>query len=173
MWKRISLRVRIYVILAALVFTTFMGGLIMVWYTHRMQTLLTHLIDRNVAAFQAAEALETALVNQKGFVSYYFLDGDPDWLRKLERYRQVFKERLNLARSLVQTGHQEQAIGRIEREYREYIDAKDIVIAYYMAGERDKGARLHRKVRGRFFKILELCQDYKALHTEKIEQVRI
>jgi len=172
MWKRISLRVRIYVILAALVFTTFMGGLIMVWYTHRMQTLLTHLIDRNVAAFQAAEALETALVNQKGFVSYYFLDGDPDWLRKLERYRQVFKERLNLARSLVQTGHQEQAIGRIEREYREYIDAKDIVIAYYMAGERDKGARLHRKVRGRFFKILELCQDYKALHTEKIEQVR-
>ena len=172
MWKRISLRVRIYVILAALVFTTFMGGVIMMWYTHQMQTLLTYIVDRNVAAFQAAEALETALVNQKGFVSYYFLDGDPDWLRQLGRYRQIFQERLNQVRSLVETRKQEEAIDRIETEYRQYIDAKDKVIAYYKAGERDAGARLHSKMRDRFFKILELCQDYKKLHTEKIKQVR-
>ena len=67
----------------------------MVWYTYRMQSLLNHMIDKNVAAFQAAEALEIALVNQKGFVSYYFLDGDPDWLRQLGEYRQIFRERLN------------------------------------------------------------------------------
>jgi hypothetical protein len=51
-------------------------------------------ISKNIATFYAAEGLEVALVNQKGFVSYYFLDGDPDWLRQLGEYRQIFKERL-------------------------------------------------------------------------------
>jgi hypothetical protein len=48
-----------------------------------MQALLTNVVDKNVVAFQTAEALETALINQKGFVSYYFLDGDPEWLKQL------------------------------------------------------------------------------------------
>ena len=95
MWNKINIRTRIYVILTALVCITMVGGFVMVWYTYRMQSLLNHMIDKNVAAFQAAEALEIALVNQKGFVSYYFLDGDPDWLRQLGEYRQIFRERLN------------------------------------------------------------------------------
>ena len=33
--------------------------------------------------------METALVNQKGFVSYYFLDGNPDWLIELGEYKAV------------------------------------------------------------------------------------
>ncbi len=144
MWKRISLRARIYAILTALVFITLVGGSVTVWYTYRMQALLTHMIDRNIAAFQTAAALEAALVNQKGFVSYYFLDGDPDWLRQLGEYRQIFKEKLNEARSLVDTEEQNEAIKRIESEYTWYINSKDQVIAHYKAGERKIGARLHR-----------------------------
>ena len=90
----ISLRTRIYLLLTSLVLVTIMGGLVMVWYTYRMEGLLTNIISKNMATFYAAEGLEIALVNQKGFVSYYFLDGDPDWLRQLGEYRQVFKERL-------------------------------------------------------------------------------
>ncbi len=173
MWKRISLRVRIYVILTALVFITLLGGSVTVWYTYRMQTLLSHMIDRNIAAFQVAEALEAALVNQKGFVSYYFLDGDPDWLRQLGEYRQIFKENLNQARSLVDTEEQKLALNRIESEYTRYIESKDQVIAHYKAGERKIGARLHKEVRDRFFKILELCEAYKGFQTEKIRQARV
>lgn len=83
----VSLRSRLYAILTSLVLLTVMGGLVMVWYTYRIDRLLGTIIERNMAAYQAAEALETALVNQKGFVSYYFLDGDPDWLRQLGEYR--------------------------------------------------------------------------------------
>ncbi|MCD4716762.1 MAG: MCP four helix bundle domain-containing protein, partial [Desulfobacterales bacterium] len=172
MWKRISLRVRIYVILTSLVFITLVGGSVTVWYTYRMQALLTHMIDRNIAAFQVAEALETALVNQKGFVSYYFLDGDPDWLRQLGEYRQIFKEKLNEARSLIDTEEQKEAIKRIESEYTRYISSKDQVIAHYKAGERKKGARLHKEVRDRFFKILDLCEAYKSFQTERIKEAR-
>jgi signal transduction histidine kinase len=172
MWKRISLRARIYVILTSLVFITLVGGSVTVWYTYRMQALLTHMINRNIAAFQTAAALEAALVNQKGFVSYYFLDGDPDWLRQLGEYRQIFKEKLNEARSLVDTEEQNEAIKRIESEYTWYINSKDQVIAHYKAGERKIGARLHREVRDRFFKILDLCESYKGFQTERIREAR-
>ncbi|RLC28544.1 MAG: histidine kinase, partial [Deltaproteobacteria bacterium] len=59
-----------------------------------------------MAAYQAAEALETALVNQKGFVSYYFLDGDPDWLRQLGEYRQIFRQSLETSRRLAENREQ-------------------------------------------------------------------
>ena len=55
MWKGITLRGRIYTILTALVFITLMGGLVMIWYTYRMEGLLTSIIDKNLAAYQAAE----------------------------------------------------------------------------------------------------------------------
>lgn len=142
----------------------------MVWYTYRMEGLLTHIIGRNIATFQAAEALEAALVNQKGFVSYYFLDGDPDWLKKLGEYRQIFNDRLKEARSLVETESQKEHIQRIESEYIKYITLKDQVIAHYQAGERKTGAELHKNVRSHFFKILELSEEYKNLHKQRIKQ---
>ena len=93
MWNIISLRTRIYLILVGLVLITLMGGIVMTSYTYRMETLLNSIISKYLSAFQTAEALEIALVNQKGFVSYYFIDADPDWLRQLGEYRQIFKER--------------------------------------------------------------------------------
>jgi hypothetical protein len=65
-WRKINVRVRIYTVLTALVVITLAGGLIMVWYTYRMENLLSDLVDKNLAAYQAAEALESALVHQKG-----------------------------------------------------------------------------------------------------------
>jgi C4-dicarboxylate-specific signal transduction histidine kinase len=148
------------------------GGFVMVWYTYRIQGLLNHIIDKNVAAFQAAEALEIALVNQKGFVSYNFLDGDPDWLRQRGEYRQIFRERLNDARSFAENKREKEAIDLIDSEYNQYITLKDQVIAYYKRGEREAGATLHQKMRNRFFKILDLCEEYKNIHTEGIARVR-
>jgi len=140
----------------------------MVWYTYKIEGLLTSIIDKNLAAYQAAQELETALVNQKGFVSYYFLDSDPEWLRKLGEYRQIFKERLNQVRRLVNSEQQKKTVDRISLEYGQYIIAKDRVIALYKAGEYKAGAKLHQKVRKRFFTILDLCSQYKNIHTKSI-----
>ncbi len=168
MWNRISLRSRIYIILAALVFLTALGGLIQVWYTYRVQGVLDDIIDKDIAAFQSAEALEHALVNQKGFVSYYFMDADPEWLRKLGEYRQIFKQKLSEGLARSDTPLQKQAVNQINDEYQSYIEEKDRVIAYYMAGNKAEGLRLHEKVRKRYFKILELCEAYKDFHRRKI-----
>lgn len=167
-----NLRTRIYLLLTALVLVTLMGGLVMVWYTYRMEGLLTHIISKNIAAFYAAEGLEIALVNQKGFVSYYFLDGDPDWLRQLGEHRQVFKERLKEAKALAQNEPQMEAISQIEGEYGRYALFKDQVILHYKEGDRESGARLHKEARNQFFRIFDFCEEYKTLHRETIEQAR-
>ena len=69
MWKNLSLRTRILVLLVALVLTTIGGGLVTLWHNESMDSLLTSLIDKTVASYQAAEELETALLQQKGYLT--------------------------------------------------------------------------------------------------------
>ena len=125
MWNQITLRIRICLLLAALISVTLLGGIITIWYSYRMEILLTKVIDRDIAAIQSAESLEIALVNQKGFLSYYFLDNDPEWLRRLGEARQVFKERMEKAGSIAETNEEKEALRRIESEYVRYITVKD------------------------------------------------
>jgi len=172
MWQKISLRTRIYFILIALAFITIAGGLVMVWYTYRMENLLTSLTEKDLAAFETAEALETALSNQKGFVSYYFIEGDPEWLRQLGEYRQLFRERLDDALQTAAGAAERTALERIKAEYTRYITIKDRVIDHYQRGEREAGAILHRQARDAFFAVLKLCEKYRDIHKERILTAR-
>lgn len=168
MWNKISLSNRIYFLLCSLVLVTSAGGMILVWYTYHIDERLTSIIDKNLGAYHAAVGLEAALVNQKGFVSYYLLDSDPDWLEQLGTYRQIFKERLRTARALVEDGRQREAINRIAAEYTRYITIKDHVISYYEIGEQNAAAELQPLSRKMFFNILYLCENYKDSHMAKI-----
>ena len=172
MWNRINLRMRIYVVLITLILITLAGGVIMVWYTYRIQEIMTTIIDKNVAAFQSAEELEIALINQKGFVSYYFLDKDPEWLKRLAEYRRIFKERLSEVRLHIETKPQKDAIEKIESEYLQYISSKDQVIKYYMDGSLNIGTQLHKEVRDHFFKVLKLTDDFKEVLLTQIREAR-
>lgn len=170
MGKPVSLRIRVYTILSMLVVITFLGSMMTVWYTFRMEEMLMSITEKHLRTFQTAESLETALVNQKGFVSYFFLDGDPEWLRQLGEYRQIFKERLGAAKQLADTDIQVETIDRIDHEYSAYISAKDRVIAYYKDGDKENGPKLHKEVRYLFFTILDLCEQYKQMQVERIHK---
>jgi signal transduction histidine kinase len=172
MWTKLGLRRRIYSLLLAVVAMTLVGAIVLIWYTYRMEALLSDIAEKHITAFKSAEALETALANQKGFVSYYFIDNDPMWLRQLGEYRQIFRQRLGEARQVAGDAQQRAIIDRIEDEYNRYVDAKDRVITHYKAGRIEHGARLHQTVRRNFFNILELCEEYKALHTGRILEAR-
>jgi len=171
-YQKMSLRIRIYIILIALVFITMAGGIVTVWYTYRMEHLLTSITEKDIAAFQTAEALESALVNQKGFVSYYFIEGDPEWLRQLDEFRQIFKERLNDALHMAESEREREALYQIKAGYTRYITTKDHVISYYQEGKREAGTILHRQVRDLFFTVLEFCDKYKNIHEGRILQAK-
>lgn len=171
-WVKFNLRTRIYLLLIGLLVIAVSSAGVMVWYTYRMQGLFEEIIEHNLAAFESAAALEIALVNQKGFVTYYFLDGDPDWLERFNQYRKVFHERLTKAQTLAASTEQKRAIDRIAEDYNNYMQLKDQVIELYQKGERDKGIELHRTVRQFFFDMIALCEDYKDGQLKKIREAR-
>jgi signal transduction histidine kinase len=172
MWRRLSLGRRVYSLLVALVFVAAAGGATMLIYIGRMDRLLTAIIDDDTAAFEAAQALENALINQRGFVTYYFLDGDPEWLRRLGEYRQLFRDRLRQAQSLAGDDAKRDALGRIGDEYDRYIEAKDRVIQLYAEGLREEGAQRHWGVRQHFFHVLDLCEAYKKLNKDRMVRAK-
>ena len=168
MWKVLNIRSRVYLLLAVLVIVSGTTTFFTIWYTYWMEGLFGNLVDKHMAALEVAEELESALVSQKGFVTYYFLDQDPNWLKELGAYRQIFKQRLETARRIAQEKTERDALEGLSTEYEGYIQAKDQVIALYKSGERQAGADLHPAVRTRFFKILNLCDEFKRLHKGQI-----
>ena len=172
MWSKFNLRTRVYTILSLLVVITLLGGVVMVWYTYRMQGLMNRIIDRDLTAFEAAEELAIDLATQKGFVSYYFIDGNPAWLRDLEKHRRTFRIQIETALSLAETKEQRAIIRRIGSEYAGYVASKDEVIGHYKAGEKEKGEQLHKTLRPAFSRILNLCVKYKNLSRKTIQEVQ-
>jgi signal transduction histidine kinase len=167
-WRKISLRIRVTTVLISLVAITLVGGLIMVWYTYRMESLLADLVDKNLAAYQVAEALESALVQQSGDVSYFLLDGDSRWLEDLDGHRKTFRAQIEEARALTLSGSQKQVLDQIESEYLRYIVLKDQSIEFYKARDTDTGDRLLKEVSKHFSKVLELCRQFKDFYTKRI-----
>lgn len=170
MWHKLTLRSQIYLILLGLILVTFLSCLVIVWHNYRIEILLHSIIEKDLVAYQNAEKLQTSLGNQKGFVSYFLLDGDPEWLKKLGTHRQVFRERLKDAAAVPQNEEALTILATIEKHYYRYIDLKDQVIFYYKTGDRERGADLHKSVRKLFFSILADCERYKELKTREIKQ---
>lgn len=167
-WQKISLRVRVYTVLSSLVAITLVGGLIMVWYTYRMESLLAELVDKNLAAYQVAEALESALIQQRGDASQFLLDGDARWLENLDEHHKTFRTQLEEARALRLQGSQKQILDQIESEYLRYTILKDQSIEFYKARDTDTGDRLLKEVSKHFSKVLELCRQFKNSYTKRI-----
>jgi signal transduction histidine kinase len=129
-------------------------------------------VDQNVASYQAAEQLESTLLEQKGFLTYYFLDGNPDWLKDIHRYNQGFLEWLEKARKTAYTEPMQEIISRITVEYQQYTLSREKVIDLYRQGRREEGAELHWKIRRQYLDILNLCRRYKLTQDYVISRVR-
>jgi signal transduction histidine kinase len=167
-----SLRVRILLLLGALILTALVGGLVTIWHTGATDDLLTSLIDKNMASFQAAEGLEIALLRQKGNLTYFFLDGNPEWLVQLQKDNQNFVEWLNKAHLSATTPVMTNILEKIDAKYRDYAKARDEVIQLYKAGRREEGAKLHWEVRHQYLEIYDLCDNYKLINQGIISQIK-
>ncbi|MGO9578574.1 MAG: ATP-binding protein [Desulfobaccales bacterium] len=172
MWKRLSLRARILILLIALVLTTIGGGLVTLWHNEATDFLLTSLMEKNVASYHAAEELQTALLQQRGYLTYYFLDGNPEWLKEIEHYNRTFEEWLEKARKSAYTEAMREIIAQIDGQYHQYVMARERVIALYRGGKREAGAKLHGEIRHQYGEILNLCQRYKVAHEYAISRER-
>ncbi len=170
MKRSLSLRGRIFVLLAALCMIVVIGGGVMIWYADRMDRIFTRTVEVDMAASEAVEDLLQALIKQKGLLSYYFMEENPVWLDRLDEHRRKFRSTVEKAERLASAGQDRETLQRILKEYDRYIRAKDSVIDLYRAGEREKGLVRHREIRTSFFEILDLCEAYDESYDERIHQ---
>jgi signal transduction histidine kinase len=168
MWQKFTLRTRIYFLVACLLAITLGSSLVTVWFTYRMNTLVASMVDKDILAFRVAQELSKALIMQKGYVTYFFQDGDPEWLLQLQQHHHAFEQWLVTARATADTSAKRSILNEIESEYIHYSATRERVIEYYKAGNRAAGYELHQKARGQLFQIIGLCEKYREKTNQSI-----
>lgn len=169
----LSLRQKIFVLISCMGLITVVCGGAILWYTMHIDEAVSTIVHREVTAYRAAQEMQVALSNQKGFLTYYFLDNEAKWLKELGTYRQLFQNYFQQALHLAQTQEQKEVLTKIESTYTQYIQFKDQVIQNYThETEEQHISSLHREQRDLFFDILTMCETYKQIQWNRIVDAR-
>ena len=161
MFTAISLRLKIGFIFSAIAIIVLLGGGSMLWYTRQIDTMLVSMVNKDFVLYRTAQNMELALANQKGFLTYYLIDGDVKWLQSLAEYRQIFYQIIEEAQRLELTAKQRQDLQVIADKYNLYTQAKDNAIDNYKSTNfHGNISSLHEKQRDVFFSILGLCRAF-------------
>ncbi len=129
--------------------------------TRNMQKVFLDTMRENVASLKAAEELELALLSQKGFLSNYFLDGNPIWLKKLEEKKANFTDWLNKASQVALTPPEKAIIEDIKSLYKTYESERYRAKQLYDSGKTREAKNLLLKDMWEAFEALyQKCEDY-------------
>ncbi|HQO78415.1 MAG TPA: MCP four helix bundle domain-containing protein, partial [Thermodesulfobacteriota bacterium] len=171
-WKQLSLRARVYAVLFFFVFIVLGGGVVMIWYTYQMETLVARLVNKDVSSLQEIGKLLRELDNQKGFISYFFVDGNTEWLKRADSHPLEFRERIIQVRKLARSKQDKAIIQQIEQQYDEYLATKDQVITESAAEGGRASLDLYHEVLSQFFSLLGLCQQYMDAQQKRIQDTQ-
>ncbi len=171
MLKRLSLRIKIMFAICALVVIAMLGGSTTIWMVHRMNSAVSSVISSKVAALNVSQELESSLAMQRGLLSYYYIDGDSEWLTQLDRHRFEFDNWLKKAREFADSGRERELLNDIESKYIRYSNLRDRVIELYKAGQREEGYALHKEVRSPFYSVRDLCEQFKQDQYERVGSI--
>ena len=145
-----------------------LAALLSSWH---VRSLMLRTVNENLASVRAAEELEIALLEQRGFVSSYLLDGgNRDWLVKLGKRKNRFGEWLDLAYETAHTPKEREILGELEKVYEQYDVERDDVVALYDGGD-VAGAeqRFVREVNRLYDQAYNLCEDFISSNERYVE----
>ena len=167
---RASLRVKILVPLLALVAVSVMWAVVSIWSTYRMDVVLSAMTGRDLPALTAIQGLESELVMQKGYSTFYVLTGDPGLLSQVQLHQRRFEEWLARARQNIQQDVERVVLNKVESEYLRYAHFRDLAASAHAAGHDAEALDLNWEAHRQFEDTLKLCEEYRALHEKSIRQ---
>src|SRR5208282_3972540 len=168
MLKHFSLRTKIMFAIGALVAIAMLGGSTTIWMVHRMNSAVSSVIASRVAALNVSQEMESSLGMQRGLLSYFYIDGNSEWLTQLDQHRFEFESWLKKAREFAESDHDREILNEIESKYIRYTNQRERVIELYREGKREEGYALHKDVRSPFFAIRDLCEQFKQGQYERV-----
>jgi signal transduction histidine kinase len=168
--KKLGLPGRLLIILGMLAAIIIGIGSGAVWHAYQFDAMMNRFVTVDVAALQLAREIETELASQKGFATYFFLDGNPKWLSELAIHRMALENLLKRAQGLPLSDEMTRLLHKIQTEFEDYVRGKDQVIELYSSGNHKIGERLHWRVREKFFELTEDCRMFRQNHERRILQ---
>lgn len=172
----LSLRAKIIMTVAVMSLVTFGGGITIFWYSYQVDNEYRDIVQNEVVLYKLACDMELALANQKGFLTYYLIDGDLKWLDSFGQYRQKFLQGIDQAAGLAHTPNQVDAINDIASRYRIYMAARNSAVEEYRRKQTvavGSISSLHEKQRDMFFTLLDRCQEFSRKQWQLIEGFRL
>jgi signal transduction histidine kinase/CHASE3 domain sensor protein len=155
----------------ALVAIAMLGGFTTIWMVHRMDSAVSSVIRSRAAALNVSQELESALAMQRGLLSYYYIDGNTEWLSSLDHERLEFEKRLKEARGFADSDRERELLNDIESKYVRYSSVRQRVVDLYKTGKREEGYALHEAVRGPFYAIRDLCEQFKQVQYDRVGKI--
>ncbi len=171
-WKRARLRSRIFFILAILVVIALAGGAFTLVSTYRLYTSFMAITEIYRTSLTTAQQLETELALQKGIVSSYLVDENPEWLTQLTQYEESFRDLLSRARRAAQDPEEMRYLSLMDSEYAQYRAIRRDVVGFCQQGQREEALRLLRQAHTRYDALHELCKQYRDGQERRIEEAR-
>lgn len=164
-----SLRAWTFLLLTLLVIFSFAGGMMTLFFVHKLDRVYSVEVPEGIKAFESVVELQNSLVMQKGFVTYFFLTNDEQWVDQLNIHHDRFSAWLLKTRNVTPSEMGRIILNDIDHRYIQYAHDREAVIKLYREGKRAEGSRLHLEARKQFFNILTLCDQVKALHKERLD----
>jgi len=167
----LGLRSRIFILLGILVAVNLIGALATLWYVQRIQALFATTMERGAEALATAQEMRQALLSQRGYVSYFFLEGEQDWLERLKDAENEFETWWRRAFDLSHDQEERNLLLAIETRYIRYSIQRERVVELYKAGKPEEGKSLHADVRKHFFEVVGLCDLFAKQKKERISSL--
>jgi len=102
--------------------------------TKNVQGVSRAIMKENVSSLKAAEELELSVLNQKGLVGSYFLDGNTSWLRTLEERKKDFESWFKKAQEVALTDNEKNILQDVSVLYKSYDRQRNKAIRLYQSG---------------------------------------
>jgi signal transduction histidine kinase len=162
---------KIAVTIGGVLALTVVSNVALVLSARQVGTLMQAMVTDNLSSVKAAEELEIALLEQRGYVSSYIVDGGSRvWLAELERRKPNFAHWLVRTRETAHTPAEVGIVGELERMYQEFDAQRESVIALYEQGKvvEAKTALLHT-MNPLYERTYALCEEFIATNERYIE----
>lgn len=154
-------------VIAMLVLALLSSGLALLaaWQVER---LFGQAIDENIPSIRSADQLQTLLLEQRGQVASFLLDGgNRDWLDDLRSRKRPFVEWLDYNKSIAYTAEEKRILADVEQAYHVYDARRQSAIEAFEAGDKEEATRiLLSDVNSAYVRLYDLCEDVSRVNQE-------
>ena len=166
----ISLRTKLIGIFVAMTMMVVGCSLVMVWNTRQVHAMFSRVVEKDLVLYKTAQEMEMALAGQKGLLTYYFVDGNEEWLEAVDRFHHVFQRNLEKAQSLHFEREQKAILEQIILEYEHYGRSKERAVEDYQAAiSKERLSNSHTNQRNVFFSLLAMCKTLREQQWQVIQ----